>query len=44
LGLFNPKLLKHDYLKNMNPEKLLRIKTSTWLKTDRDRDSQISRF
>jgi len=34
LGLFNPKLLKHDYLKNMNPEKLLRIKTSSWLKTD----------
>jgi len=34
LGLFNPKLLKHDYLKNMNPEKLLKIKTSTWLKED----------
>jgi len=34
LGLFNPKLLKHDYLKNVNPEKFLRIKTSTWLKTD----------
>jgi len=34
LGLFIPKLLKHDYLKNMNPEKLLRIKTSTWFKTD----------
>jgi len=34
LGLINPKLLKHDYLKNMNPEKLLKIKTSTWPKTD----------
>jgi len=32
LGLFNPKLLKHDYLKYMNPEKLLKIKTSTWHK------------
>jgi len=54
LGLFNPKLLKHDYLKNMNPEKLLRIKTSTCLKTDTNeiliishipsQDSQICRF
>jgi len=34
LGLFNPKLLRHDYLKNMNPEKLLKIKTSSWLKAD----------
>jgi len=34
LGIFNPKLLKHDYLKHVNSEKMLKIKTSTWLKTD----------
>jgi len=34
LGLFYPKLFKHDYLKNMNAEKVLKIKTSTWLKKD----------
>jgi len=34
LGLFYPRLLKHDYLKNMSPEKLLKIKTSTWLKAN----------
>jgi len=34
LGIFNPKLLKHDYLKHVISEKMLKIKTSTWLKTD----------
>lgn len=34
LGIFNPKLLKHDYLTNVNSEKVPNIKTSTWLKTD----------
>lgn len=34
LGIFNPKLLKHDYLTHVNSEKLLNIKTSAWLKSD----------
>lgn len=34
LGIFNPKLLKHNYLKHVDSEKLLNTKTSTWLKTD----------
>jgi len=42
LGLFNPKLLRHDYLKNINPEKLLKIKTSTWLKADTNKILIIS--
>lgn len=33
LDIFNPKLLKHDYLTNINIEKVLNTKTSTWLKT-----------
>lgn len=34
LGIFNPKLLKHNYLNHVDSEKLLNTKTSTWLKTD----------
>lgn len=34
LGIFNPKLLKHDPLKHINSEKLLNIKTSTWLQVN----------
>jgi len=34
LGIFNPKLLKQDYLTNINSEILLNIKTSTWLRSD----------
>lgn len=34
LGIFNPKLLRHDPLSHVNSEKLLNIKTSTWLKSD----------
>nr|AAC33319.1 envelope protein [Drosophila virilis] len=34
LGIFNPKLLKHDYLLHVNSEKLLNTKTSTWFKSD----------
>jgi len=34
LGIFNPKLLKHDLLIHVNSEKLLNIKTSPWLKSD----------
>jgi len=32
LGLFNLKLLKHDYLKNMNHEKLFKSKHPLGLK------------
>jgi len=34
LGIFNPKLLKHDLLIHVNSEKLLYVKTSAWLKSD----------
>jgi len=34
LGIFNPKLLKHDLLTHVNSEKLLYVKTSAWLKSD----------
>jgi hypothetical protein len=34
LGIFNPKLLRHDSLTHVNSEKLLSIKTSAWLKSD----------
>lgn len=33
LGIFNPKLLKHGYL-TLNSQKIVKIKPSTWLKTD----------
>jgi len=31
VGIFNPKILKHEELENINEEKLLSIKTSAWL-------------
>lgn len=34
LIIFNPKLLKPDFLKQVNSERLLKIKTSTLLKKD----------
>jgi len=42
LGIFNPKLLKQDYLTNINSEILLNIKTSTWLRSDSNKIIIIS--
>lgn len=33
LGIFNPKLLKHDQIDHINHEKLMNIKTSAWFST-----------
>lgn len=34
LGLFNPKLLNHDRLENVDSSNILQIKTSTWISTN----------
>jgi len=42
LGIFNPKLLQHDYLTNINSEILLNIKTLSWLRSDSNKILIIS--